>query len=88
MSYAVEFSDHTRKAFNRLDQSTKTRIAKKVEDLSNDPFDPRTSKPLRGLPDLRAARVGGWRICYTLQEQSHTLYIVSIERRGQVYKRL
>ncbi len=90
MTYAVEFSSDARKSFNRLDRVTKRRIAEEISRLASSPFDLRLSKQLKGeeLAGLRSARVGGWRVCFTVGRAAAVLYVLSIERRGQVYKRL
>jgi mRNA-degrading endonuclease RelE of RelBE toxin-antitoxin system len=38
--------------------------------------------------DLRKSRVGAWRIIYQVVEETKIVYVVTIERRGQVYKRI
>ena len=43
---------------------------------------------MSGVGNLRRSRVGGWRIIYQAVEETKTVYVVMIERRGQVYKRI
>jgi len=68
-----------------LDKPTKTRIQDKLNAIAAAPTDPRLSKPLTGVSQ-RTARVGGYRIIFTIEEE--TLIVSDIGPRGQIYKRL
>jgi mRNA-degrading endonuclease RelE of RelBE toxin-antitoxin system len=57
---------------------------RRLEQLAEDPYDPRISAPLRGVGNLRRSRVGAWRIVYQVGEETKIVYVVTIERRGQV----
>lgn len=47
----------------------------------------RMSKPLRGeLEDLRSARRGDYRVLFSLNEATHTLLVVRIAHRADVYR--
>jgi mRNA interferase RelE/StbE len=61
---------------------------KRIGELAAWPFDPRMSAALSVRPGLRRSRVGGWRIIFTVNEASKSLYVVTVGRRGEVYKRL
>jgi len=52
------------------------------------PGDSRISGTLTNAGDLRKSRVAGWRIIFTIDDANRVVYLVTIERRGQVYKRL
>jgi mRNA-degrading endonuclease RelE of RelBE toxin-antitoxin system len=56
--------------------------------LAEDPFDQRISSPLTNQEGLRKSRVGAWRIIFTVDEPERIVFIVMIERRGQVYQRI
>jgi mRNA interferase RelE/StbE len=71
-----------------LDKPTQNRIVRRLEQLAEDPYDPRISASLSGADNLRKSRVGAWRIIYQVVEETKIVYIVMIERRGQVYKRI
>ena len=88
MSYRVELSDRARKDFNRLDRNLQRRIGARIDELAHDPRDSRISGTLTNAGDLRKSRVGGWRILFTVDDANGIVYLVTIERRGQVYKRL
>jgi mRNA interferase RelE/StbE len=52
-----------------------------------DPHDARLLGPLTNKGGLRKSRVGGWRIIFQVDEPGHALKVVTVERRGQVYRR-
>ena len=61
---------------------------RRLEELAEDPFDPRISAPLTGVGNLRKSRLGGWRIIYEVLDETRVVLVAMIERRGQVYKRI
>ena len=88
MSYRTEFSRLAIKRRDRLDQATSQRIERRLDELEANPYDPRISKPLKGHGGMRSARVGAWRIVYTIHEKAKTIYVVAIRPRGEVYRNL
>ena len=88
MSYRVEFSDRARKDFNRLNRTQQVRIAARIDELGMNPYDPRISGVLTAREGLRRSRVGGWRIIFAVDDDAKVVRVVTMERRGQVYKRL
>lgn len=88
MTYRQELSGRAAKDLDRLDRKTQQRILSRVAELANDPYDVRVSAELADTGGLRRSRVGGWRIIFTVNNETHMLCVVTIERRGQVYKRL
>lgn len=88
MKYQVRLSDRAARDLDRLDRDTQKRMLVRLEQLAENPFDPRLSRPLTGLGDLRRSRVGGWRIIFSANQSEHALEIVTLERRGQVYGRI
>lgn len=71
-----------------MDRSTQARIRARMRELGENPFDPRLSKPLVGLPGVRSSRVGGWRILYTVIKPQNSVLIANIRSRGEAYKKL
>ena len=88
MTYSTQFANRAEKDFARLDRDTQSRIRDRVRELAADPYDLRLSQVLTGRGGLRKSRVGGWRIIFTLDDKAKVLSVVTIERRGQVYKRI
>jgi mRNA-degrading endonuclease RelE of RelBE toxin-antitoxin system len=83
--WSVRLSSEARKVFERADRPTKSRIVEKLKSVALDPFT--ASKPLVNS-DMRSARVGGLRILLKLDHGEVVVLVISIEPRGQVYRRL
>ena len=71
------------KYLESLDRPTKDRIIEKLEEIAADPIDSRFSKSLEGT-DKRAARVGKYRILFTVGTEAIT--VAAIGPRGQIYR--
>lgn len=86
--YAVEFRPAARKEFKALHASVQASVAKTVDDLAEDPFQAGT-KALKGtLRGYRRARVGDYRIAYTVEQQQLIVSVIKIGRRANFYKDL
>ncbi len=86
--YSVTYSRTATKALAKLRDPMRSRIMNKIEELKTDPFSASGVKSLTGAPGYRA-RVGDWRIVYTVTQQSPhppQIHIAEIATRGQVYK--
>lgn len=88
MKYEIRLSHRAERDLDRLDKPTQRRIVRRLEQLAEDPYDPRLSARLSGEGSLRKSRVGAWRIICQAIEETKIVYVVMIERRGQVYKRI
>jgi mRNA interferase RelE/StbE len=58
----------------------------RIAELAEAPYDPKLSIKLTNQGRLRRSRVAGWRIIFLVDDKAKTLSVVTIERRGQVYK--
>ncbi len=75
-----------RKALQRLDRSTRHRIAEKIQALGDNPDDPALDvKALAGINAFRL-RVGSWRIIYRREQLVRIIAIEQIKPRGDAYK--
>ena len=83
--WRVRLSSDAAKVLKRADRPTQERLSQKIDALAADPFT--ASKPLSGS-DMRSARVGGLRILLKLDHGEVVVLVISIEPRGQVYRRL
>jgi mRNA interferase RelE/StbE len=88
VKYEIRLSHRAQRDLDRLDKPTQKRVMRRLEQLADDPYDPRLSAPLSGVGNLRKSRVGAWRIIYQVSEEPKIVFVVMIERRGQVYKRI
>ena len=87
MNFRVSVAHEAEKTLDRLDRPTEQRVRARFVQLAVDPFDPRLSAPLADRPGLRKSRVGGWRVLFTVDREARAIYILSVDTRGQVYKR-
>jgi mRNA-degrading endonuclease RelE of RelBE toxin-antitoxin system len=88
VKYEIRLSHRAERDPDRLDRPTQKRMMRRLEQLAEDPYDPRISAPLSGVGNLRKSRVGAWRIIYQVAEELKIDFVVMVERRGQVYKRI
>jgi mRNA interferase RelE/StbE len=88
VKHQVDLSHRAQRDLDRLDKTIQRRILSRLERLAEDPYDPRMSGPLTSHEGFRKSRVGAWRIIYQMQESVRILFVLMIERRGQVYKRI
>jgi mRNA interferase RelE/StbE len=76
------------KDLDALDDKSKRRMLARTAELADAPYDPKLSIKLTNQGGLRRSRVAGWRIVFLVDDEAKTLSVVTIDRRGQVYKRL
>jgi mRNA interferase RelE/StbE len=88
VSYQVELSARAARDLDVLGRDVQERMTQRLEQLKQNPLDKRLSGQLKNQGGLRKSRVGGWRIIFVVDEAKKTVQVVTIERRGQVYKRI
>ena len=88
MKYAQKLSARAVKDLDALDDKTKKRMLDRIAELADAPYDPKLSVKLTNQGGLRRSRVAGWRIIFLVGDKTKDLTVVTIERRGQVYKRM
>ncbi len=59
-----------------------------VGSLKNLGHNPYTGKKLKGYNSLYRIRVGKFRVVYKIDEKEKIIYIVLIDKRSRVYKRM
>jgi len=88
VKFRIDLSNRAGRDLDRLGRDTQERMIKRLEQLSEDPFDGRLSAPLTNQGNLRKSRVGGWRIIFSVDASARALNVVTIVPRGQVYHRI
>jgi mRNA interferase RelE/StbE len=86
MKYQIRLSKRAERDLDGMDRPTRKRMDRRLDQLAEDPFDPRLTGALTNQGGLRKSRVGGWRIIFMVEAQD--VFVVTIERRGQVYHRI
>ena len=87
MKYNVSFHEVVVKYhIPALPKTMKDRIKSAIEERIA--FDPISfGKPLRyGLKGYRRNRVGDYRIIYRIEETTHTIFIIAIKHRKDIYE--
>lgn len=89
MSFEIRVSKDAAKKLTGLDQPTQARIRTRLQELGQNPYDPRIGKPLVNLLGRWSSRVGAtWRIIYRVDRENNVVNIDAIQTRGQVYRRI
>lgn len=88
MKYSQKLSARAVKDLDALDEKTKRRMLDRIAELASAPYDPKLSTKLTNQGGLRRSRVAGWRIIFIVNDQAEELSVITIARRGQVYKRI
>ncbi|WP_297506098.1 type II toxin-antitoxin system RelE/ParE family toxin [Thermococcus sp.] len=86
MSYEVVLSRKSLKFLRNLSPKDRARIKESLLKLRENPWSMQYKK-LKGYPFYRI-RVGDYRVIYSVDETSKTVYVIRIGRRGNVYKDL
>ncbi len=87
MTYRVELSRQAERYLRRLRPSDQARLALRIDEIATDPFGPHT-KPLSNLAGRRAARVGDYRMVFTVDDAAGAVYVSDLGPRGDVYRHL
>ena len=84
----IVFSRAAEKDLRKIvDRTTLRRLAGAIEYLAGDLY-PAGARKVGGVGAVWRIRVGGWRICYTVEAGELVILILTISRRGDVYDRL
>lgn len=87
MTYSVELAKSADKFLTKLSRAQPKDVAAiedAIEDLADDPR-PSNCKPLAGYRNVWRIRVGGYRICYTVDDGKVVVLVVAIGTRDDVY---
>ena len=87
MTYEVYFTKRCEKRFRRLDDFTRKRIAKTIDEMK---ANPNIGYPLEGsvLKGLFSVHSADYRIVYRLSNSGRQIEIWAVEHRNRVYEEL
>ena len=88
MKYEVRPSRQAVKELERLDRSTLKRIQTRIDELADNPLNPRLSKQLEMDPEKRYSRIGNWRIIFAVNEAEQVLEVAAVQHRSKAYKKI
>jgi mRNA interferase RelE/StbE len=84
--YSITIAPSALKTLGTLENTLRTRIQKRIEELADTPRD-RQSKKLKGEDNLYRNRVGVYRIVYTIQDDKLIVLVLAIGHRREIYDR-
>jgi len=84
MSYNVQILRRAQKELTQIAKPEYERIKEAIQNLAQDPR-PQGCKKLTGREGWRI-RVGGYRVIYEIDDPQHTLTVLHIGHRRDVYK--
>jgi mRNA interferase RelE/StbE len=87
LSYEVRIARQAESYLRRLDRRTRDRILDRLDQIAGNPHGPH-SKPLTNAAGRRSARVGGWRIIFSVDDEARIINVSVIGPRGDVYREL
>jgi mRNA interferase RelE/StbE len=84
--WSIEFSPRSRKDLDRVDRQVRRRVYAALQRIA---ADPRQATGVRKLTDVEEwrIRVGAWRVRFTKDEDTRTIYITRVLPRGRAYDR-
>ncbi|MPZ22093.1 MAG: type II toxin-antitoxin system RelE/ParE family toxin [Dehalococcoidia bacterium] len=86
LGYELRIDSQAAKYLRRLDRKTQQRIVQRLGELGENPHDPAFSKPLRGPGGRRSARVGGYRIIFSVDDEAAIVSAALIGPRRRAYR--
>ena len=85
MLYEIVVLPAARKALRKLDESSKERIAARIDRLAKNPR-PSGCKKLEGGDELYRIRVGDFRVIYRIEDEVLVVAIVAVGNRRDIYR--
>ncbi|MEG3437422.1 type II toxin-antitoxin system RelE/ParE family toxin [Pannus brasiliensis CCIBt3594] len=86
MNYSVKYEPEAVDDLDRLTQTTRVRILKKIEWLKNN-LDRISPLSLTGsLSGFYKLRIGDYRVIYEFDKENHIIYINRIGHRREIYE--
>jgi mRNA interferase RelE/StbE len=87
VAYRIEVKRSAADALARIPQPHHRRIARKIDQLADNPR-PAGATALKGVLSLYRIRVGEYRVIYQVQDAALLVLVVRIGSRGDVYRHL
>lgn len=85
MSYQVQYSPAALRGLKSVPPDIRQQIVTAVDGLADDPR-PRGTTPLKGgLRGLRRLRLGDYRACYLVDDETRRVRVVQVGHRSKAY---
>jgi mRNA interferase RelE/StbE len=87
--FSLHLSRQAQRTVERLDAPARARLARTLDRLRRDPFDPALDiRPIQGEPGTLRLRVGDWRVIFEVDLVNRMIQVRLIGSRGDIYKKL
>ena len=87
MSHRIEFRPAAVRGFKKLPRSAQHRISRAIDLLKENPRPPKAEFLQGQLRGYMRVRTGDYRIIYCIDDEAHTVSIVKIGDRKDIYKK-
>lgn len=87
MKFEIFLRSAASKQFQALSEIDRRLVAKKIDNLADDPC-PAGAKKLKGYEELWRIRSGNLRVVYQQPDEAGKIIILKIGQRGRVYRNL
>ena len=91
MGYQILISTTFQKQLERLDDQLEKRIKDSLEELEEDPYEPRSGAYIKKLsgtdPTKYRLRIGDYRVIYTVDESDKAVKVIEGLKRGKGYRK-
>lgn len=87
MKYRIGVKKSAAKSLKKIPKSDRKRIIEKIDELSESPLDPKTTK-LKGDNPFHKVRIGDYRIVYEIQDDVLLILILKVGHRKDIYRNL
>lgn len=86
--YKIEYADGVEEALKKINKTMRDRIKKGIEERLTMLPDERGKALVREWQDHRRLRVGRYRVIYKVIRDRFIVFIVEVDHRSKVYKKL
>ena len=86
MTYELTLSASASSYIRRQPRDIQRRIARRLDQLREDPLDLAHSKPLKSRRGQRSSRIGNLRIIFTVEDVIRLVSVSEIGPRGDIYR--
>ncbi len=85
--YRIEYTSAAIAHLDRITQTDRKRIVRKIDLLANDPV-PSGSKALKGFAGFHRIRVGDYRVVYVVRRRVITVTVAAVGHRSDIYAKI
>jgi len=91
MAYQILISTTFQKQLERLDDQLEKRVKESLEELEEDPYEPRSGADIKKLsgtdPTKYGLRIGDYRVILTVDESDKAVKVIDGLKRGKGYRK-